>query len=54
VTTFVRDAYKKITNSFMLDISERYINERIRNKWGRICEYYNEAYWFYEWSGILV
>lgn len=45
VATFIRDAYKKVANSFMLDISEKYINERIKGKWSRVCEYYNEASW---------
>ena len=43
VKTFIKDAYKKITNSYLLDIPEPYINQRIKDKWKRICEYYNSA-----------
>ncbi len=42
----MREAYKKVSNSFMLEIKEQYINERVKNKWSRICEYYNEASWY--------
>lgn len=45
VATFLRDAYKKVSSSFLLDINEKYINERIRGKWSRVCQYYNEANW---------
>jgi fumarylacetoacetate (FAA) hydrolase family protein len=43
VAAFLKDAYKKVSTSFLLDISEKYINERVRGKWSRVCQYYNEA-----------
>ena len=43
VATFIRDAYKKVTNNFILEINEPYINQKIKNKWVNICDYYNGA-----------
>jgi hypothetical protein len=43
VTAFLKDTYKKLTNNFILEINEPYINQRIKNKWGTICDYYNSA-----------
>lgn len=43
MTAFLRDAYKKVSGSFLIDINEKYISERVRGKWSRVCEYYNEA-----------
>jgi sulfur relay (sulfurtransferase) DsrC/TusE family protein len=41
VAVFIKDAYKKVSNSFMIDINEKYISERVKGKWSRVCEYYN-------------
>ena len=43
VTAFIRDAYKKLTNNFLLEINEPYINQKIKSKWSNICDYYNGA-----------
>lgn len=43
MTAFLRDAYQKVSGSFLIDINEKYISERVRGKWSRVCEYYNEA-----------
>ena len=43
VGTFLKDAYKKLTDNFFLQINEGYISERIRNKWLNVCDYYNSA-----------
>lgn len=38
------DSYKKWTTpEHDIDISENYINSKIRDKWKRVCEYYNQA-----------
>lgn len=39
---FFWDTYKNLTKS-SFDISEPYISSRIRDKWKRVCEYYNKA-----------
>jgi sulfur relay (sulfurtransferase) DsrC/TusE family protein len=41
VASFLRDTYKKVANSYLLDIDEKYVSERIRSKWSRVCQYYN-------------
>ena len=41
--TFIKDAYKKLTDNFLLQINESYISERIRSKWANVCDYYNCA-----------
>lgn len=39
------DTYKKWTQTENgVDIKEPYITNRLRDKWKRVCEYYNEAY----------
>lgn len=38
------ESYKKWTTpEHDVDISETYVNSRIRDKWKRVCEYYNQA-----------
>ena len=41
--TYLKDAYKKLTDNFLLQINEPYISERIRSKWTNVCDYYNSA-----------
>ena len=38
------ESYKKWTTSeYDIDISENYINPKIKDKWKRVCDYYNQA-----------
>ena len=38
------ESYKKWTTPDMdIDITEHFINSRIKDKWKRVCEYYNQA-----------
>lgn len=41
VASFLRETYKKVANSYLIDIDEKYVSERIRGKWTRVCQYYN-------------
>jgi hypothetical protein len=42
--SFFWKTYKKFINSSEIDIKEHYISPRVREKWQRVCQYYNEAY----------
>lgn len=40
---FIWSAYKKWIDNSQFDIKEHYISPRVREKWERVCQYYNEA-----------
>lgn len=43
IGSFIWSTYKKWIDNSDFDIKEHYISPRVREKWQRVCEYYNDA-----------